>query len=53
MKQKGVFCQPGPALLFFLFRFEYLILGAEKLWTLDKLAHGRLYKASRRNLPEK
>ena len=27
MKQNGVVCQPGPALLFFIFRFEYLILG--------------------------
>ena len=27
MKQNGVVCQPGPALLFFIFRFEYLISG--------------------------
>ena len=27
MKQNAVVCQPGPALLFFLFRFEYLISG--------------------------
>ena len=27
MKQNGVVCKPGPALLFFLFRFEYLISG--------------------------
>ena len=25
MKQTGVVCLPGPALLFFIFRFEYLI----------------------------
>ena len=25
MKQNGVVCWPGPALLFFIFRFEYLI----------------------------
>ena len=25
MKQNGVVCKPGPALLFFIFRFEYLI----------------------------
>ena len=25
MTQNGVVCQPGPALLFFIFRFEYLI----------------------------
>ena len=25
MKQNGVVCYPGPALLFFIFRFEYLI----------------------------
>ena len=27
MKQNAVVCQPGPALLFFIFRFEYLIAG--------------------------
>ena len=27
MKQNGLFCKPAPALLFFLFRFEYLISG--------------------------
>ena len=27
MKQNGVVCSPGPALLFFIFRFEYLISG--------------------------
>ena len=27
MKQNGVVCQPGPVLLFFIFRFEYLISG--------------------------
>jgi len=27
MKQNGVICQPGLALLFFVFRFEYLISG--------------------------
>ena len=27
MKQNGVVCQPGPALLFFIFRFEDLISG--------------------------
>ena len=27
MKQNGVVCLPGPTLLFFLFRFEYLISG--------------------------
>ena len=27
MKQNGVVCQPGTALLFFIFRFEYLISG--------------------------
>ena len=29
MKQNGVVCWPGPALLCFIFRFEYLILGPE------------------------
>ena len=27
MKLNGVVCQPGPALLFFIFRYEYLISG--------------------------
>ena len=27
MKQNGVVCLPGPAFLFFIFRFEYLISG--------------------------
>ena len=27
MKQNGVVCWPGPALLFFIFRSEYLISG--------------------------
>ena len=27
MKQNGVVCLPGPALLFFIFRFEYLVSG--------------------------
>ena len=27
MKQNPVVCWPGPALLFFIFRFEYLISG--------------------------
>ena len=27
MKQNRVVCQPGPALLFFIFRFEYFISG--------------------------
>ena len=31
MKQNGVVCKPGPPLLFFIFRFEYLILGPVKL----------------------
>ena len=29
MKQNGVVCQPGPALLLFIFRFEYLISGSK------------------------
>ena len=27
MKRNGVVCKPGPALLFFIFQFEYLISG--------------------------
>ena len=30
MKQKGVVCYPGPALLFFIFRFENLISGLKR-----------------------
>ena len=30
MKQNGVVCQPGPALLFFIFRFENLISGPKR-----------------------
>ena len=29
MKQTGVVCQPGPVLIFSLFRFEYLITSPE------------------------
>ena len=36
MKQFGVFCKPGPALLFFLFRFEYLISGPKSYRTLEE-----------------
>ena len=43
MKQNGVVCYPGPALLFFIFRFEYLISGPKSYrdfretgpWDLD------------------
>ena len=30
MKQNGVVCQPGSALLFFIFRFENLISGPKR-----------------------
>ena len=33
MKQNGVICQPGLALLFFVFRFEYLISGLKSYGT--------------------
>ena len=36
MKQNGVVCWPGPALLFFIFRSEYLISGPEKLPGLSR-----------------
>ena len=35
MKQNGVVCKPGQALLFFIIRFEYLISG-EKLPGLSR-----------------
>ena len=31
MKQNGVVCQPGPALLFLIVRFEYLISASRKI----------------------
>ena len=30
MKQNGEVCKPRPALLFFIFRFEYLISGPKR-----------------------
>ena len=30
MKQNGEVCKPRPALLFFIFRFEYLISGQKR-----------------------
>ena len=36
MKQNGVVCYLGPALIFFIFRFEYLIPGPEKLLGLSR-----------------
>ena len=38
MKLNGVVCQPGPSLLFFIFRFEYLISGVTG--TFEKRAPG-------------
>ena len=37
MKQNGVVCWPGHSLLFFIFRFEYLILGPK---SFEKRAPG-------------
>ena len=34
MKQNGVVCKPGPALIFFIFQFEYLISGPKSYWDL-------------------
>ena len=44
MKQNGVVCKPGPALLLFIFRFEYLISGPKSyqdfretgLWSAER-----------------
>ena len=38
MKQNGVVCQPGPAFLFFIFQFEYLISGLKVTGTFEKRA---------------
>ena len=39
MKQNAVVCKPGPALLFLIFRFEYLIAAARKvIGTFEKPA---------------
>ena len=43
MKQNGVFCLPGPALLFFLFRFEYLISDPKSYRDFGETGH-RGYK---------
>ena len=41
MNQNGVVCLPGPALLFFKFRFEYSIFFARKVaGTIEKRAPG-------------
>ena len=46
MKQNGVFCQPGPALLFFLFQFEYLISGLKSYRDFGEMGPwARLFKA--------
>ena len=45
MKQNGVVCWPGPALLFFIFRFEYLISGSVKLPGLSR--NGPLFPQQR------
>ena len=42
MNQNGVICLPGPALLFFVFRFEYLISGPKSYGTFEKRALVRL-----------
>ena len=55
MNQNGVVCLPGPALLFFKFRFEYSILGPKSYrdnretgpWALINfldLENGRLFE---------
>ena len=47
MKQNGAVCLPGPALLFFIFRFEYHIYSINRLgrllnfWTLIVGAYSR------------
>ena len=40
MKQNGVFYWLGPGLLFFIFRFEYLVSGPKVTGTFEKRAPG-------------
>ena len=39
MKQSGVVCQPGPALLFFVIPFEYLISGPKSYRDFQETGH--------------
>ena len=39
MKQNGVVCKPGPALLLFIFRFEYLISGPKSYRDYRETGH--------------
>ena len=40
MKQTGVVCQPGPVLIFSLFRFEYLFTSRKSYWGFRETAPG-------------
>ena len=42
MNQNGVVCLPGPALLFFIFRFEYLISGPKSYRDIRETGPWRL-----------
>ena len=45
MKQNGVVFKPGPALLLFLFLFEYLISGPKSYWAFRETGHRPLVLA--------
>ena len=47
MKQNGVVCWPGPALLFFIFLFKYLISGAKIYRDLRETGRSEFGKGSR------
>ena len=53
MKQNGVVCLLGPALLFFIFPFECLISGPKVTGTFEKRAPGQVKRAPCRDVVAK
>ena len=51
MKQNGVVCLPGPAFLFFIFRFEYLISGPKSYRDFRETAPSFLFVSNVANTP--
>ena len=48
MNQNGVVCLPGPALLFFIFRFEFLILGPKSYRDIRETGPEKMEKEGRK-----
>ena len=48
MNQNGVVCLPGPALLFFIFRFEYLILDPKSYRDIRETGPEKMEKEGRK-----